>query len=39
VEGKRYSGTFSASFYDAASGKTIELKDGKFNVWEGLQAE
>jgi hypothetical protein len=39
VKGKRYTGTFSASFYDTARGKTIELKDGKLHVWEGIQAE
>ena len=39
VEGKRYTGTFSASFYDMTRNKTIELKNGKFEVWEGMQAE
>lgn len=39
VEGERYTGTFSASFYDVTRNKTIELKNGKFDVWEGVQAE
>ncbi len=39
VEGKRYTGTFSASFYDVTRNRTIELKNGKFDVWEGMQAE
>lgn len=39
VEGKRYTGTFTASFHDLTRGKTIELKNGKLDVWEGVQAE
>ncbi len=39
VEGKRYTGTFSASFYDVTRNKTVEIQNGKFDVWEGIQAE
>ncbi len=39
VEGKHYSGTFTASFFDITRNKTIEVSDGRFEVREGIQAE
>ncbi len=39
VEGKRYTGTFTARFFDITRNKTIEVTDGKFDVWEGIQPE
>ncbi len=39
IEGKHYTGTFTASFFDITRNKTIEVKDGRFDVREGIQAE
>ncbi len=39
VEEKRYTGTFTARFFDITRNKTIEVTDGKFDVWEGIQPE
>jgi len=39
VEGKRYTGAFTASFFDVTRNKTITVADGKFDVWEGNQPE
>ncbi len=39
VEGKHYAGTFSGTFVDVTRNKTIQVKDGKFDVREGIQGE
>jgi hypothetical protein len=39
VEGKHYVGTFSGSFVDVTRSRTIQVTNGKFDVWEGIQGE